>query len=145
VTHVLSIHLTGGVVLGDAPLFDRFHVGDLNRLVTPRALGLTVSTTPARDVFGTAADDIYYGEVGGVAELQYSYRLFRSSRFVYGGDLFAGAGLWALANAGALRVRDRAARKALPIDILLDIGLRLDTEVGIFELSLANGLGRVPL
>jgi outer membrane protein assembly factor BamA len=145
VTHVVSIHLTGGVVLGDAPLFDRFHVGDLNRLVTPRALGLTVSTTPARDLFGTAADDIYYGEVGGVAELQYSYRLFRSRRFVYGGDLFAGAGVWALANAGALRVRDRPARKALPIDLLVDVGLRLDTEVGIFELTLANGLGRVPL
>lgn len=145
VAHVISVHLTGGVVLGDAPLFDRFHIGDLNRLVTPRALGLTVSTTPARDVFGTAADDLYYGEVGGVAELQYSYRLFRSKRFVYGGDLFAGAGLWGLANADAVRVRDRAAVKALPIDLLIDVGLRLDTEVGIFELSLANALGRVPL
>lgn len=145
ISHVVSVHLTGGVVLGDAPLFDRFHVGDLNRLVTPRALGLTVSTTPARDIFGTAADDANYGEVGAVAELQYSYRLFRRKRLVYGGDLFVGVGLWGLANADALRVRDRAAAKALPIDLLLDVGLRLDTEVGIFELSLANGLGRVPL
>jgi hypothetical protein len=70
--------------------------------------------------------------------------LFRNRRLVYGGDLFVGAGLWALANADDLRVRDRDALRALPIDLLLDIGLRLDTEVGIFELSLANGLGRVP-
>jgi hypothetical protein len=144
VEHVVSIHLTGGLVMGDAPLFDRLHVGDLNRLVTPRALGLVVSTTPSRDFFSTASDDVSYGEVGAVAEVQYAYRLFRNRRLVYGGDLFVGAGLWALANADDLRVRDRDALRALPIDLLLDIGLRLDTEVGIFELSLANGLGRVP-
>ena len=122
--HVVSIHLTGGVVNGDAPRFDRFHVGDLNRLVTPRALGLVVSTTPSRDFFNTASDDVNYGEVGGVAEVQYAYRLFRRSRFVYGGDVFIGAGIWGLANADAVRVRDRSAAKALPIDLLIDIGLR---------------------
>ena len=143
--HVISLHFTGGVVNGDAPLFDRFHVGNLNRLVTPRALGLVVSTTPSRDFFNTASDDVNYGEVGGVAEIQYSRRLFRSRRFIYGGDLYVGAGVWGLANADALRVRDRPASKALPLDLLIDLGLRLDTEIGIFELSLANGLGRVPL
>jgi len=32
---------------------------------------------------------------------------------------------------------------ALPIDLYADAGIRLDTDIGIFELTLANALGRV--
>ncbi len=139
-THVLSVHLGGGAVVGDVPLFERLHVGDINRMVPSRALGLVISTTPSLDILNTSTDEIVYGEVGGLAEVQYSYKLFRNERFVYGGEVFFGAGLWTLATTGELDPRDSP-----PIDVLLDVGLRLDTEIGIFELSLANALGRVPL
>jgi hypothetical protein len=62
---------------------------------------------------------------------------------VFGGDLFVGAGLWSLAE--RRRLRDRPLADALSIDLLVDVGLRLDSEIGIFELSLANALGRMPL
>lgn len=139
--HVLSIHATGGAVLGDAPLFEHLHVGDIDRMVSPRALGLVVSTTPPFDLLDTGADEVTYGEVGGLVEAQYAYRLFRSRRGVYGGDLFIGAGLWSLTTTRDLGFDT----PTLPVDLLLDAGLRLDTEIGIFELSLANALGRVPL
>lgn len=145
IRHVLSLHLTGGLILGEAPRFDRFHVADLNRLLTPRALGLVVSTAPTPNVFDTAADETVYGELGGAVEVQYTYRLFRSRRHVYGGDLFFGLGLWALGNREDVRSRDRSWRRSLPVDLLIDAGLRLDTEIGIFELTFANALGRVPL
>jgi len=139
--HVLSLHLTGGAVVGDAPLFERLHVGDINRMVSPRALGLVVSTTPPFDLLGTGSDELSYGELAGLVEGQYAYRLFRGGRRIYGGDIFLGAGLWMLAT-----TRDTGLDQPdFPIDLLLDVGLRLDTEIGIFELSLANGLGRVPL
>jgi len=139
--HVLSLHLTGGAVLGDAPLFERLHVGDINRMVSARALGLVMSTTPPFDLLGTGSDELTYGEVAGLVEGQYAYRLFRSKKRVYGGDLFLGAGLWTLRA-----TRDTGVSQPdFPIDLLLDVGLRLDTEIGIFELSLANALGRVPL
>jgi len=32
---------------------------------------------------------------------------------------------------------------ALPIDIVADAGLRIDTELGIFELTIGNALGRL--
>lgn len=139
--HVLSGHLVGGAVLGDAPLFDRLHVGDIDRMVSPRALGLVVSTTPPFDFFGTGSDEITYGEVGGLLEAQYAFRLFRSRKAVYGGDIFVGAGLWTLHATRDLGYD----APTFPVDLLLDAGLRLDTEIGIFELSLANALGRVPL
>lgn len=139
--HVLSLHLLGGLVLGDAPRFDRLYVGDIDRMLSPRALGLVVSTTPPFDLLGTGSDEITYGELGGLVEAQYSYRLFRSSGRIYGGDLFAGVGLWSLT---ALR-DTHTDPPTLPVDLLVDAGVRLDTEIGIFELSLANALGRVPL
>lgn len=138
--HVVSVHLGGGAVFGDVPLFERLHVGDINRMVTPRSLGLVTSTTPSLDILGTSTDQLSYGEVGGLAEVQYSYKLFQSGRLVYGGELFLGAGLWTLATTGDLNPRESP-----PVDILLDVGLRLDTEIGIFELSMANALGRLPL
>ena len=140
IAHVVSMHLSGGAVLGDAPLFERIHVGDLNRMVSGRALGLVTSATPSLDILGLSTDELNYGEVGGLAEVQYSYKLFRSSKLIYGGEFFVGAGLWSLATTADVESRD-----SLPIDILLDAGLRLDTEIGIFELSLANALGRLPL
>jgi outer membrane protein assembly factor BamA len=139
-SHVLSVHLGGGLVFGDVPLFERLHVGDINRMVSPRALGLVTSTTPSLDILNTSTDEISYGEMGGLAEVQYSYKLFESQRLVYGGELFVGAGLWTLATTSELDPRSSP-----PIDVLLDAGLRLDTEIGIFELSLANALGRLPL
>ena len=139
--HVLSLHVTGGAVMGDAPLFERLHVGDINRMVSPRALGLVMSTTPPFDLLGTGSDELMYGELAGLVEGQYAYRLFRSKKGVYGGDLFFGAGLWMLKS-----TRDTGINQPdFPVDLLLDAGLRLDTEIGIFELSLANALGRVPL
>ena len=144
VAHVISLHLTGGLVLGNAPLFERIHVADMNRMLTPRALGMVVSTRASRDFLGTSSDEVTYGEVAGVVEVEYSYRLFRRRHRVYGGDLFAGAGLWGVAMTGEVLVRDRSLYRALPIDLLFDLGLRLDTEIGIFELTLANALGRLP-
>jgi outer membrane protein assembly factor BamA len=143
--HVLSFHLTGGLVLGEAPLFDRFYIGDINRLLSPRALGLVVSTQPSLDLLGTAAEETTYGEVAGLAEVQYAYRLFRRGAPIYGGDLFVGAGVFGLATREQLRVRDTSLYRALPLDLMFDVGLRLDTEIGIFELTVANGLGRIPL
>jgi hypothetical protein len=32
----------------------------------------------------------------------------------------------------------------MPVDLVLDAGLRIDTELGIFEFTIANALGRVP-
>jgi hypothetical protein len=144
VEHVVSVHLLGGLVLGEPALFDLMHASDMNRILTPRMFGMVVSTQTSRDFLGTNTEDVTYGEVGGSVGVEYSYRLFRRHRHIYGGDLFVGAGLWSLARRAELDTRDTSLYRALPIDLSFDVGLRLDTEVGIFELTIANGLGRVP-
>jgi hypothetical protein len=143
--HAIGLHLGGGAVLGSAPLFDQLHIADVNRMLSPRALGLLVSVNAPIDVLGTDPDKPPLGELGGAATVEYAYRLFdgRSGR-VYGGDLFIGAGLWGLSGSASPRTRDRSVWNSLPIDVFVDAGLRIDTDIGVFELTVANALGRYP-
>jgi hypothetical protein len=143
--HAIALKLAGGVVIGGAPLFDRIHVADVDRMLTPRALGLVLSAAAPLDILGTRADKPVYGDVGGAATVEYALSLFRGKgrKRVYGGDLFFGAGVWGLAENADLRARDASVWKALPIDLYADAGIRLDTDVGIFELTIANALGRL--
>ena len=143
--HAIGIHLGGGVVLGDAPRFDLIHIADVNHMLSQRALGLLVSANAPIDALGTDPDKPSLGALGGSATVEYAYRLFgaRSGR-IYGGDLFVGAGLWGLSSTASPRTRDRSLWDSLPIDIFVDAGLRVDTDIGVFELTVANALGRYP-
>lgn len=141
----IGVRVAGGVVLGDPPRFDLIHVGDVDRLLTPRALGLTVSAASPGDLLHTGTEDASYGEVGGMVMVEYARHLFTRTRMVYGGDWFVGGGLWALSSRDDLALRDRSVWGSLPVDLFLDAGLRLDTGLGVFELTIANALGRVPL
>jgi outer membrane protein assembly factor BamA len=141
----IGFKIAGGVVVGDAPRFERIHIADVNRTLTPRALGLVLSTAEPLDILGTRRDKPVYGDLGGSVTLEYAIQLFRGSgkNRVYGGDIFLGVGLWGLAETQDLRSRDVALYDALPIDIYADAGVRIDTDIGIFELTIANALGRV--
>jgi outer membrane protein assembly factor BamA len=141
----LAVKLTAGVVVGDAPRFDRIYIADVDRMLTPRALGLVLSTAAPLAILGTRNDKPTYGDLGGSATAEYVFQLFRGSGKdrVYGGDVFIGAGLWGLAERSDLRVRDTGFVASLPIDIYADAGLRIDTDIGVFELAIANALGRL--
>ncbi len=143
--HTIGLRLAGGVVIGNAPRFDRIHISDVNRMLTPRALGLVLSSASPLDILTTRDDKPTYGELGGAASVEYAIRLFRGSgqRRVYGGDLFVGAGLWGIAELDDLQLRDTGVWRSLPIDIYIDAGVRIDTDFGIFELTVANALGRL--
>jgi outer membrane protein assembly factor BamA len=143
--HTLGLRLAGGVVIGNAPRFDRIHVSDVNRMLTPRALGLVLSNASPLSILTTRDDKPTYGELGASANLEYAARLFRGSgrRRVYGGDFFVGAGLWGLAELTDVQSRDTGVWRSLPVDLYIDAGVRVDTDFGIFELTVANALGRL--
>jgi hypothetical protein len=113
---------------------------DVDRLAGQRPLDLAVSTAPPFDLLGMADDAILSGELAGVAELEYRLRLFRDGSRIYRGDLFVGVGVFALHARG----EDGLPAGTL-VDLTFDVGVRLDTMIGVFELGLANGLGRLPL
>lgn len=142
--HVLGFHALAGAVFGDAPYFERFFVGDLNLLLPPRALGLNFSTLPSRDFLGTSIAAHRYESFAARALVEYAVPLWRRRGFAYRADAFVALGAFALASGEDLRVRDTGIGRAIPVDLTADLGLRLDTQIGIFTLSIANALGRIP-
>jgi outer membrane protein assembly factor BamA len=137
--HALALVGGGGLIFGTPPVFDRFYAGDLNPLATPRPLDLVVSTAAPLDVFDTGADERPHGTAFVAGRVEYAYRILENARRpLYGGQLFVTVGLLGLGD-----VSGDAAGMAL--DLTANLGLRLDTQIGVFELSLGNGLGRLPL
>ena len=132
-------------MIGNAPRFDRIHIADVDRMLTPRALGLVLSTAAPLEILQTRPDKPTYGDIGGSVTLEYAITLWRGpgKKRVYGSDIFFGVGVWGLGEMKDLKTRDRALYDSLPIDMYVDAGIRLDTDIGIFELTVANALGRV--
>lgn len=142
--HIFAFGGFAGVVFGDAPFFERFFIGDLNYLVPARALGLNFATLPSRNVFGTSIAGKRYEDIALRTTVEYIIPWFRGGTFVYAGDFFINTGLIFLGSTDDLRLRDRSLARAIPIDLTVDAGLRLDTRIGIFRLSVGNALGRIP-
>jgi outer membrane protein insertion porin family len=142
--HVIGFHAFSGAILGEAPYFDRFFIGDLNFLLPSRALGLNFATLPSRNFLQTNIASRRYESFAARALGEYAIPLWRGRGFVYRGDAFAAFGIFGLASLDDLRMRDADLGGSMPIDLTADLGLRLDTYIGIFTISIANGLGRIP-
>lgn len=140
--HALGFHLFAGAIAGDAPYFDQFFVGDLNLLLPRRALGLNFSTLPSRNLLGTTIAHHRYDQFAGRVLVEYAVPIWRRRGFVYGGDAFAAVGLLGMASRRDFLPPGPFSWDHLPIDLTADVGLRLDTYIGIFTISVANALSR---
>jgi outer membrane protein insertion porin family len=140
--HALGLHLFAGAVGGDAPYFDRFFVGDLNLLLPRRALGINFSTQPSPNLLGADMARHRYDNYAGRVLVEYAIPIWRRRGVVYGGDAFAAVGVMAMASDGGFTEPGPVTYGKLPIDLTGDVGLRLDTYVGVFTISVANALSR---
>jgi len=140
--HALGLHLLGGAIVGDAPYFDSFYVGDLNVLLPRRALGINFSTQASPNLLGTTIARHRYDDYAARVVVEYAIPVWRRRGFVYGGDAFAAAGLLGVASGDDLDPPGPFRWSNLPVDLTADLGLRLDTYIGIFTISIANALSR---
>lgn len=146
--HWITPSVSGGQISGRAPVFERFYSGDLSSWTPGREQGLRYSTRNPIDVFGTGIDEREYGNLFGRIDLEYAWPLFRRTRTrgVYGGDLYLSLGIFTLAgDPTERRARREASERIAPIGAAGDLGLRLDTALGTFNLSVGNVLRRTPL
>lgn len=145
--HVLRVEAFAGAILGEAPLFEKFYVGDLSDLLPDRVLELNVDRRPAPNFLGTSIVETRYGEYAARLTTEYRVPLYRGRRSIYGADLFAAAGVYGLATEADLRQRPRGYRgfAAVPIDLTFNLGLRVDTSAGGFTFGLSNILGFLPV
>lgn len=145
--HVLKVDLFAGLVFGDAPFFEQFYVGDLSDLVPSRVLGLAMDARSSPNFLGTVVGEMRYQELAARAALEYAIPLLRQRAYVYGADFFVGAGLFLLGDVRDLTLA-RPGYSGLgeaPVDLTFDVGFRVDTEAGVFVLSISNLAGLIPL
>ena len=145
--HVLHLEAFAGVVSGDAPLFERFYVGDLSDLLPDRALDLTFDRRAAPNFLSTDIVENLYGNYAAEVDLEYRVPLYRGRRSIYGIDVFGSFGLYGLANDADFTQHPRgySGLATVPVDITFNAGLRIDTQAGGFVLGVANLVGFIPV
>lgn len=146
--HWLSPTLWGGQIAGRAPRFEMILPGELADWTPGRTMGLQYSTRAPLDILNTGVDAYPLAQLGGRFDLEYGVPLFRRPRtsFVYGGYLFVSAGLFTLTGTRDERAARRAAGEwVAPLGFNANFGLKLDTAIGTFDISVGNILRRTPL
>lgn len=145
--HVLRVEGILGSVFGDAPLFEKFYVGDYTDLRPHRALDLAFDRRAAPNFFGTAIAEVRYGDYAARLSTEYRIPLYRGRKTIYGVDFFGGVGLYAVANQRDLvsHARGYDGAQTVPFDFTFNLGLRMDTAAGGIALGIANFLGFIPI
>jgi outer membrane protein assembly factor BamA len=145
--HVLEVYGFAGAVFGNAPLFERFYVGDLSDLLPDRVLDLSFDRRPAINYLDTDIVEIRYGNYAAKLNAEYRVPLYRGTRSIYGVDLFGSFGLYGLANEQDFVEHARGYRgfSTVPIDLTYNLGLRIDTQAGGFVLGVSNFVGLLPV
>jgi outer membrane protein insertion porin family len=145
--HVLQLRAFAGAVFGNAPLFERFYVGDLSDLLPDRVLDLALDRRPAPNFLSTDIVEIRYGTYAAKLDAEYRIPIYRGTRSIYGVDLFGSFGVYGLANQQDLvdPALGYTGFATWPIDLTFNLGLRMDTQVGGFVLGISNLVGLIPV
>ncbi len=145
--HVLGLDAFAGAIFGNAPLFERFYVGDLTDLLPDRVLDLNFDRRPAPNYLNTDIVEIRYGNYAAKLDAEYRVPLYRGTRSIYGVDLFGSFGVFGLANDEDFvdRARGYQGFGSVPIGLTFNAGLRIDTQAGGFVIGLSNLIGLIPV
>jgi len=143
--HHLKLEAFGGVVFGRAPFFYRFYASDLSDLIPSRELEMSLDRRAPPNLFRTSIEEMRSEELAGRIGFEYGIPLHRGERGLRIVEAYAGAGIYGLADFRDLRVAipgyDGLSR--LPIDLTFDLGVRADTDVGVFQLGFSTLFGFV--
>ncbi len=145
--HVLRVEGIFGSVFGEAPLFEKFYVGDYTDLRPHRALDLAFDRRAAPNFFDTAIAEVRYGDYAVRLNAEYRVPIYRGRTSIYGVDFFGSAGVYGVANGRDLvrHARGYSGLSTVPIDLTFNLGLRADTAVGGVAIGIANLIGFIPI
>ena len=146
--HVLGVDAFVGGIFGNAPLFERFYVGDLTDLLPDRVLDLNFDRRPAPNYLNTDIVEIRYGNYAAKLDAEYRIPIYRGTRSIYGDRSLRELRRLRPRQRGGLRRLERAATRAsarVPIGLTFNAGLRIDTQVGGFVIGISNLVGLIPV
>ena len=145
--HVLRIEGIFGSVFGEAPLYEKFYVGDYTDLRPHRALDLAFDRRAAPNFLNTSISEVRYGDYAARVNAEYRIPLYRGRKSIYGVDVFGSAGFYGVANARDITnpARGYSGFSKAPVDLTFNLGLKADTVAGGFSIGIANMVGFVPI
>ena len=145
--HVLRLEGFAGGISGNAPLFERFYVGDLSDLLPDRALDLSFDRGNAPNLLSTDIVEIRYGNYAAKIDAEYRIPIYRGARSIYGVDFFTSFGFYGLANEEDFvdHARGYTGFATWPVDLTFNAGLRIQTQAGGFVFGVSNLVGLVPI
>jgi outer membrane protein assembly factor BamA len=142
-----AIRLGGflGLIMGNSPFFNQFFVGDFSSFVPSRVLELNFSHLQP-NLLNTSIKEMRYENMALSIGVEYSVPFYRSNGFFYQISGFIGAGVFFLSSASDLRYDHKgySGFQQVPMDITMDFGVRFDTQIGLFVVSLANLIVLIP-
>jgi len=146
-SHVVRLEGLMGGVVGEAPLFETFYVGDYTDLRPHRALDLAFDRRAAPNFFGTSIADVRYGDYAARFVAEYRVPMYRGRRSVYSVDAFMSAGVYGVAQARDITqpARGYEGFAKVPIDLTFNAGLQASTAAGAFKVGIANLVGFAPI
>lgn len=146
--HVLRFSGFAGAAVGYVPFFYAFHTSDLTDLIPSRFLEMEIDRRPPPDLLGTSIQGTRIGDIAGRIDVQYEYVLYATSgrRPVRRVHAYANVGLYSVADLATLQIvgPTYSGLARLPIDLTFDLGIRVDTDIGVFDFGLSNVVGFVP-
>ncbi len=145
--HAFRLDFIGGAISGDAPFFEQYYVGDFSEFLPPRILGVNFDRRPPPNFLGTQIVEVRYGIYATRLEGEYRMPLYRGHRSIFGIDLFARAGIYAVADQASIErpAPGYSGLAKIPMDLTANFGVRMDTSAGGFVFALSNVLSFIPV
>jgi outer membrane protein insertion porin family len=143
--HSLKLGVFVGFIMGEAPFYCQFFVGDFSSFIPSRLLELNFSHLQPR-LLDTSVQEMRYEDLAGSLDLEYSIPFYRGDGVVYGVNGFVDLGVFALASRPDLRTDPQGYQgyEVVPMDLTSDLGVRIDTRFGVFTVSVANLFAVIP-
>ncbi len=136
-----------GAIFGSAPFTYQFQASDLSDLIPGRVLGMQLDRRPPPNLLNNSIEVMRTEEFAARVDFQYEVGLYRSDKNLRGVNAYLNAGVYTLADPRDLRIGMEGYRRGsrFPIDLTLDLGVRFDTRVGVFQVGVSSIFGLVAL
>jgi outer membrane protein assembly factor BamA len=145
--HVLRLSAFAGAIVGNAPFFEQYYIGDFSDFLPDRVLGVSFDHRFPKNFLGTQIAEVRYGKYAFDAGAEYRIPLYRGHHTVFGIDFFGSGGLYSVASERDLTDPPDAYSgfARFPLDLTFNLGFRMDTSAGGFVFAFSNVLGFLPV
>jgi hypothetical protein len=143
IEHSLRLGLFVGAGFGDMPFFYKFYSADLSDLIPSRYLELNLDRRAPPNLLGTSIVEMRAQQLAARIDIEYGMRVYHGEGHFRTLLIYANLGLYSLLDHADLEVAvpGYSGFSAVPLDLTFDLGLRMDTSIGVFQLGFSNLLG----